>query len=237
MRRILKPSLLLKCGQTRSFSTSTASTVPEAFRRWGHLEASINPLCAPLPRPELLQYGSAHDVARAREVYCGAIGAEFEHCDAKAERDWWASRLEAAMPRSSGFQLSLAQRRNIHLLLQQAELIEAYLGKKFPSFKRYSGEGTDAMIPALDELFSESASVGVTSIVIGQAHRGRLGLLTSLLKYPARKLFHKISGNNDIPDGVQVLLLQRGASSPYSLHTCDALVPELNRALTTCHLT
>lgn len=185
--------------RARSFSTL------DPFRRFGHLEATINPLAPRPARPDALRQDqfSQSDWERGREVYCGAIGAEFEHIDVAAERVWWAQQLETYMPSVSGFQMTTGQRRNVYTLLQQAEQFELFVAKKWPSFKRYSGEGTDSMLPALDALFAAAASRGVSDVVIGQAHRGRLGLLTSILRYPARKLFHKIGGNNDIPDSVQ----------------------------------
>lgn len=182
------------------------SSAASAYRRWGHLEASIEPLqlrARPL-RPELPRDASDPEVARLRTVYCGNLGAEFEHLDSAAEREWFASALERLVPEGPGsFKLTLAQRRNANTLLQQAEQFELFLAKKYVSFKRYSGEGTEAMLPALDAIFAAAAEQGVSDVIIGQAHRGRLGLLTSLLRYPARKLFHKIAGHNDIPDGVQ----------------------------------
>jgi len=79
------------------------------------------------------------------------------------------------------------------------QAFEHFLQKKYPTLKRYSGEGTESLLPALDTIFSTAAQHDVGDIVIGMAHRGRLGLLVSLLGYPARKLFHKLMGLDDIP--------------------------------------
>ena len=88
--------------------TRRASSAADAFRRWGHLEACIEPLqLTPRPRrSELPAEAGDPEVARLRQVYCGAIGAEFEHLDRAAEREWWARALERLVPADGGFGLS-----------------------------------------------------------------------------------------------------------------------------------
>lgn len=188
-----------------------ASTVPsaDAFRRFGHLEAHLDPLglSVPTPRPELAGADAEEGSDVLRRVYCGALGAEFEHLEAPEERAWWAARLEAELGPASGggFQLTFAQKRNAWALLEQAEQFELFLARKYVSFKRYSGEGTESLLPCLNEVFAAAAGAGVRDVVVGMAHRGRLALLVSLLGYPPRQLLWKIGGNDDFPAGVQGL--------------------------------
>lgn len=181
----------------------------DAFRAYGHFEAKLDPLgLAQRPaRPELAAAAAAADpatVEKLKATYAGFLGAEFAHLDSQAEREWLAAQLEAAMP-AGGFELTVGQKRNINALLTQAETFEHFLGKKFVSLKRYSGEGTESLLPACDAVFAAAAEHDVKDVVIGMAHRGRLALLVSMLGYPARKLFHKIMGNNDIAEEVQGL--------------------------------
>jgi probable 2-oxoglutarate dehydrogenase E1 component DHKTD1 len=73
------------------------------------------------------------------------------------------------------------------------------MAKKFPNVKRYGLEGSESMIPAMEVLLRSLNAEGVTDLVLGMPHRGRLNLLTGLLNYPPRALFHKIKGNSEIP--------------------------------------
>jgi 2-oxoglutarate dehydrogenase complex dehydrogenase (E1) component-like enzyme len=188
----------------RAFSTE--AEVATAFRRFGHLRARIDPLGvlpAP-PAPELDAAAAALPAVAARyaAVYCGTLGAEFEHCDGPDERAWWAARLEATVGQ---LEPTLAQKKNAWALLEQAEQFELFLQRKFTSLKRYSGEGTESLLPAINEILAQSAAHGVRDVVVGQAHRGRLGLLVSLMAYPVRKMLWKIFGNDDLPASVQGL--------------------------------
>ena len=72
--------------------------------------------------------------------------------------------------------------------------------KKFQTFKRYSGEGVESLLVALNTLFSKAAESDIEDIVIGMPHRGRLNTLIRLLGYPAREMFRKITGKSDIPE-------------------------------------
>jgi probable 2-oxoglutarate dehydrogenase E1 component DHKTD1 len=59
------------------------------------------------------------------------------------------------------------------------------------------------MVPAIDTIFSMAVSTGITNIVIGMPHRGRLNLLMGLLRFPPRDFFWKVQGNSEIPEGVE----------------------------------
>jgi len=98
------------------------------------------------------------------------------------------------------------------LLLIRAEEFERFLQKRYGTYKRYSGEGGEALILALNTLIAEAAKQdpssdvntkyndqGISTAVLGMPHRGRLATLVALNDYPARNLLYKIAGNNDIP--------------------------------------
>lgn len=77
------------------------------------------------------------------------------------------------------------------------------MAKKFPQVKRYGLEGAESMMVALDNLFKHSANSGIDDIILCMPHRGRLNLLTGILKFSPRALFHKLKGNPEYPPGIQ----------------------------------
>ena len=83
--------------------------------------------------------------------------------------------------------------------LVEAEGLDHFLHKKFVTFKRYSGEGAESTVVALEQLFQSGAQNNFTDIVFGMPHRGRLNTLVNVLDYPASLLFRKISGKTDTP--------------------------------------
>lgn len=196
---------------SRGFATFVNESTVTAFRRFGHLEAQLDPLglMERSSRSELVEATakSPADAELLRQIYCGPLGAEFEHMDNAEERKWFASMLETLVPEGQpgSFELSPADKRNILSQLTQAEQFELFLAKKHNTLKRYGGEGSEAMYPAIRTLVSASATFGVQDVVIGQAHRGRLALQITFMRYPARKLFWKIRGNDEFPESVQGL--------------------------------
>ncbi|KAF8172057.1 dehydrogenase E1 and transketolase domain-containing protein 1 [Mycena galopus ATCC 62051] len=135
-----------------------------------------------------------------RNIYTGPIAYEYMHSPSKTERLWFSHTLESKRFPSTGNGLSAQEKERVHGLLAKSEVFDNFLQLKFPSLKRYGLEGGESMIPALDSLFSTAAKAGVSTIVLGMPHRGRLNLLTDLLEYPATALFHKIKGGAEIPD-------------------------------------
>jgi 2-oxoglutarate dehydrogenase complex dehydrogenase (E1) component-like enzyme len=156
------------------------------LRRHGWQRAHTNPLRAPGPAP----------ASPLEAAYCGRLGAEFEHCAAPEERQWVASQLEAHLP---AFALSPSDSKNYWRLLASAEAFEAFLSKKLATLKRYGGEGAEAQLPALHTLLASALAGGASHAVVSSAHRGRLATQVCLLRYPARKLFWKLRGLDDIP--------------------------------------
>lgn len=89
-------------------------------------------------------------------------------------------------------------------LLLRAETMEQFLQKRFATHKRYSGEGSEALLVALNSLIAEASKddgdfKGIDSAVLGMPHRGRLSTLVVLNDYPMRNLLYKVAGNNDVP--------------------------------------
>ncbi len=129
-----------------------------------------------------------------RYTYCDTIGSEYMHIIDTQEKRWIQDRLESAQAHP---QFAPEQRREILNRLTAAEGIEKYLHTKYVGQKRFSLEGSEALIPSLDELIQHSGSAGIKEIVIGMAHRGRLNVLVNILGKSPHQLFLEFEGKVD----------------------------------------
>jgi 2-oxoglutarate dehydrogenase E1 component len=121
-----------------------------------------------------------------RDTYCGAIGAEYMHITDPAEKRWWQERLESVRSKPS---YSVEKKTHILERITAAEGLERYLHTKYVGQKRFSLEGGESFIAAMDELIQRSGEKGVQEIVIGMAHRGRLNVLVNTLGKMPKDLF------------------------------------------------
>ena len=126
-----------------------------------------------------------------KAVYTDTIGAEYMYITETAQKRWIQKRLEA-----QAYQPKLPPERRKEVLLQMtaAEGLERYLHNKYVGQKRFSLEGGEAMIPALDEAMRASAEAGAEEMVIGMAHRGRLNVLINILGKSPKDLFAEFEG-------------------------------------------
>ncbi|MGD0129173.1 MAG: 2-oxoglutarate dehydrogenase E1 component [Terriglobia bacterium] len=141
----------------------------DAFRRWGYLQADLDPVgcLEPEALPELNLQGEIADYAR--RIYCGKIGAEFMHIPLAEKRRWVAERLERDVP--------VPGRPHIMMRLIEAGLFEQVLQSRYPGTKRFSLEGVIALLPLLDEALDRAGQLGAEQIVMGMSHRGRLTVM------------------------------------------------------------
>jgi 2-oxoglutarate dehydrogenase E1 component len=139
-------------------------------------------------------------VQALRETYCGSIGSEFMHGSDPGEKRWWQERLEKARGKPS---FTAEEKKHILDRLTAAEGLERYLHTKYVGQKRFSLEGGESFIAAMDELIQRGGERGVQEIVIGMAHRGRLNVLVNTLGKMPADLFaefeHKAA--EDLPAG------------------------------------
>ena len=193
------------------------------YRSVGHLQAHLDPLNAPPPPVARLQLSEFNlteadldehfDVghylkggqmklrdliAGLRETYCGRTGVEYIHIQDTETRRWLQERIE---PDRLKPRFNRAQKIRILRRLHKAELFEKFLHTKYVGQKRFSLEGGETMIAALDAIIEHCPSVGVEEIVLGMAHRGRLSVLTNILRKPFDVLFEQFS-ENYIPNTV-----------------------------------
>ena len=129
--------------------------------------------------------------ARLEQVYCGTIGAEFAHVSDTSERLWLQDEFQLGRVQQ---RFSADERRNILRQLTAAEGLERYLHTRFVGQKRFSLEGSDALIALLDDLVQESGRSGVEEVVIAMAHRGRLNVLVNVLGKAPADLFSEFEG-------------------------------------------
>ena len=135
-----------------------------------------------------------------RTTYCGNIGAEFMYISDPAEKRWWQERLESS---KSTPQFNAEQKKHIMLELTEAEGIERYLHTRYVGQKRFSLEGGESFIAAMDALIQHGGAHGVQEFVIGMAHRGRLNVLVNTLGKNPADLFAEFDGKHgdDLPAG------------------------------------
>ncbi len=153
----------------------------ESFRRWGYLQASLDPLgdLAPVAMPELDVAGA--DAEAARRVYCGSIGAEFMHIADRERRLWVQERMESEAPEPD--------RARILDLLVRAEVFEQVLQTRYLGTKRYSLEGESALLPLLDAILNAASEQGAEKAMVAMSHRGRLNVMVNIVGRPAAELF------------------------------------------------
>ncbi len=118
-----------------------------------------------------------------RETYCGSVGAEYMYISDQTQKRWWQQQLESIRAKPN---FGAERKKALLDRLTAAEGLERYLHTKYVGQKRFSLEGGESFIAAMDELIQLAGEKGVQEIVIGMAHRGRLNVLVNTLgKMPA----------------------------------------------------
>ena len=155
----------------------------DAFRRWGYLQANLDPLgdMAPVAMPELEVSGP--DADAARQFYCGTIGVEFMHIPEREKRQWIQRRMEAEAETPE------ADRERILDWLVRAEIFEQVLQTRYLGTKRYSLEGESALLPLLDAILNSAAEQGAVQAVLAMSHRGRLNVMVHVVGRGAAEVF------------------------------------------------
>lgn len=189
-----------------------------AFRQRGHLFTKTNPVRDRRqysPPLDLETYGLAKSdldtvfsagnevgigpaklrdiVALLEQTYCESIGAEFKYIRNPEKVRWLQQRMESTrnVP-----EFTIEQKKEILEKLNEAVVFERFLGKKFIGAKRFSIEGAEALIPALDTVIEHGAELGITEYVIGMAHRGRLNVLANTLRKSYDQIFSEFEGKD-----------------------------------------
>jgi 2-oxoglutarate dehydrogenase E1 component len=129
-------------------------------------------------------------IAHLEETYCQSIGIEFAYIRDPERLNWIKNKIEL-----KNRPVYDADRKiEIYKKLNQASNFEAFLGKKYVGQKRFSIEGGEALIPALDILVRKGADLGIEYFVMGMAHRGRLNTLTNIFEKRPQDIFSEFEG-------------------------------------------
>jgi len=188
----------------------------EAYRRRGHLFTETNPVRTrrkysptldienfDLSEKDLdtvFQAGKSigigpaplkNIIAHLKQTYCRSIGAEYGFIRNPEVVRWLQQKMEPVKNTPS---FSSGEKKHIYFMLKQAVGFEAFIHKKFIGQKRFSLEGMETLIPALDSVIEKGADLGIREFIIGMAHRGRLNVLANILRKPYKDVFNEFNG-------------------------------------------
>ncbi len=200
--------------QSLSSKELNVLAIIEGFRHRGHLLATTTPIMDRRDRKpalDIADYGlteadmdakfaagneigigvaSLRDIIeRLHEVYAGNIGFEYAYIQDREERTWLKDKIEAFHAKDFGH--SLDKKRRILEKLNGAVVFEKFLHTKYLGEKRFSLEGGETAIPALDAIIGKASAEGVEEVVIGMAHRGRLNVLANIMGKTYEHLFNE----------------------------------------------
>ena len=210
-----------------------------AFRMRGHLHANLDPLGleperekqeitpdaygfteADYDRPIFIDNVLGLEKATIREMldilrrtYCSTIGFEFMHVSDPDEKAWMQLRIEGPDKQIS---FTKEGKRAILKKLVEAEGFEKFIDVRYTGTKRFGLDGAEAMIPALEQIIKRGGALGVSEIVLGMAHRGRLNVLSQVMHKPHRAIFNEFKGGSSSPlevEGSGDVKYHLGASS------------------------
>jgi 2-oxoglutarate dehydrogenase E1 component len=206
---------------------SKAFNLIEAFRNYGHLAVELDPLKLQDNKfPKELDYQTYEITAeefeqgiyndkfcntenltikelfkRLVKIYSGRVGIEFCHMENLTEREWLRNRFEQD---AGEFQFPKKDKLEIYNGILQVDMLEKYLHTKFPGAKRFSIEGAESTITAIEQIIKTSTNGGIEEAIFGMAHRGRLSVLTKVMGKPYHALFSEFSGGTFIPDSLNL---------------------------------
>jgi 2-oxoglutarate dehydrogenase E1 component len=191
----------------------------DGYRHRGHLLSTTNPIKMRkdrAPHLDLSDYGLVESdwakpfvagdtlgmknatlrqiVDRLNNVYCKNIGYEYSHIDKHEQRFWLREHIEKHS-HTEGYGLSHEKKRRILQKLNEAVGFEEFLGKKFIGKKRFSLEGGESTIAALDAMINAGGDDRVEEVVIGMAHRGRLNVLANTMRKTYENIFNEFEEN------------------------------------------
>jgi len=187
-----------------------------AYRKRGHLIATTNPIRPRIdrqPHLDLSEFGLSEadmdtpfyagsfigldkaplkDIyAKLKRIYAGNIGIQYTYMNKMEANIWAQNHFEALMEQK----FTLPEQKRILEKLNYGVIFEKFLNTKFIGQKRFGLEGGESMIPALDAMINTGADAGVKEVVIGMAHRGRLNVLTNIMRKTYDQIFSEFEGN------------------------------------------
>ncbi|HXB26083.1 MAG TPA: 2-oxoglutarate dehydrogenase E1 component [Gemmatimonadaceae bacterium] len=223
-RRAPDPALLKKA--------AGAAALMQAIRTYGHFAVQLDPLgTPPLGAPELSpefhgiteadlesvpgsavgfpHMATAADVLkRLRLRYTTTLGFEVTHLAAEEERKWFRQMLTAEELTKP---LTPDEKRSLLRRLTEVDGLERFIARAYPNVKRFGIEGTDALVPMLDETIARGAAAGAHRVVIAMAHRGRINVLAHILGKQYATIIAEFEGKHDDDTGTGDVKYHLGA--------------------------
>ncbi len=139
-----------------------------------------------------LESGTLEDIINhLEETYCHSIGVEYQYIRKPDKIKWLQDKMETSKNKT---EFSVEDKRHILHKLNQAVAFEQFLHKKFVGQKRFSLEGGEALIPALDAVIEMGVNLGIKEFVMGMAHRGRLNVLANIFNKTYDAIFSEFEG-------------------------------------------
>jgi len=132
-----------------------------------------------------------------KETYCGSIGIEFMHVQDPAQKAWIQERIESIRNTT---EFTKRGKKAIYERLVGAETFEQFLHKKYAGTKRFGLDGSESVVPAIEQILKRGSQLGMKEVVIAMAHRGRLNLLYNILNKPFRAIISEFLGNQANPE-------------------------------------
>jgi 2-oxoglutarate dehydrogenase E1 component len=183
----------------------------EAYRKCGHLFTHTNPVRERrkyVPTLDITNFGLDQSdlelefqagsrigvgttklkniIAQLDSIYCESIGVEYTYIRKPDEVKWLQSKIEGSKNKTK---FTVDQKQQILKKLNQAVVFEQFLDKKYVGQKRFSLQGAEVLIPALDSIVEMGANLGVEEYVFGMAHRGRLNVLANIFYKTYKEIF------------------------------------------------
>ena len=130
-------------------------------------------------------------VAFLKQTYCGTVGVEYKYIRNAKISDWLQLKMESTRNQPN---LDIEEKKHLLNMISKAVVFENFLHTKFVGQKRFSLEGAEAMIPALEAIIFRGAELGIEEFVIGMAHRGRLNVLANIMGKTYSDIFNEFEG-------------------------------------------
>jgi len=214
------------------------TSLVKAHRTHGHLGAHLDPLGTPPPgdpalkpetynlTPELMAQIPAdvldvHVPGRTlaevlpnlRRTYCGTVAFEIEHISSHEQRNWLRQQIESGAYRQP---LSTVEELRLLWRLTKVDAMERYFRRTFIGQRTFSGEGVDMLVPMLEKLLGLVAEDGITQVVMGMAHRGRLAVIAHVINRPYEQLLQSFEkGELRVDDPTGDVKYHLGATGTY----------------------
>ena len=136
-------------------------------------------------------------ISLMKHTYCRHVGFEFTHVTNPKQRRWLRNRIEGY---ENEIKFSPQGKKAILTKIFEAEIFERFLDLKYTGTKRFGLDGGESLVPAMEQVIKRGGQLGISDIIIGMPHRGRLNVLANVMHKPHKIIFHEFLGGSSLPD-------------------------------------